>query len=164
MQDDDKVLSKPRFGWTQVRFPGVPAISASYLTSVPIDLMAFADDYFSGKDAEMVLDSEGDYWEISCAGNKIDFRNCDELEYSVSIDEHYMRNLAQGAFDDIRENLFDWLVWECDADDIPAEYIDLLCGYLSKIYAHLYPGSAICPDFKQEASATISLYLHKSRA
>lgn len=159
MEQQQTVIQKPWCGWSKVTFPGLPPFTASYLTLVHIDLMYFINDYFETFEGEMTIDSEGDVWNIYFADGEIDVQQNDVLTYSLAVDEPYMRELARNTYKDIVSNLYAWLVWDKEPDEIEDEDVDVLCDCLTKTYSNGYPNSNDIPNIKamiEEAIASNS--------
>ena len=111
------MLSKPRYGWTNVtigEFQG----RASYLTDVPMDcLISFINSFKYGIPASVFFDEEGSTFTLvtESYNNTYIISEREDTEL-ININKRFL-DLAKELIKDIEDNLEDWVFWEDYYDD-----------------------------------------------
>lgn len=108
------MLTKPKYGWTDLTLNNENYYRASYLTDVPFDLLeAFNDSLQDDKEVNVEFDAEGWEYELRCneKGSKIAVDDYSDIEDSSSKKTIY--DLAKELIQDIERYFEDWIEWDC---------------------------------------------------
>ena len=143
------MLSKPKFGWSQISVSGKTIGVASYTTDVPFELLDEFYRYFKHKNNNqkanfnIIFDAEG--WEFGI------FEFSDNL-YSISSIESYnkpmvgilleelsseraIEKLCEEAVNDIKADISDWAKWNLESGSVEDEEYRRAKSKLEKLIA-----------------------------
>ena len=141
------MLSKPRFGWTNVTIGNFDG-RASYLIDVPMDcLISFINSLKYGIPASVFFDEEGTTFTLvtELYNNTYIISERENTEL-LTIDKSFL-DLAKELIKDIEDNLDNWVLWQ-DYYEESEEDLDkrrsLMNCRLEKLKELVYAKKEVC--------------------
>ena len=124
------MLGRPAIGWVHVQFGNINIGPASYVMDIPTVCLDTFIGYFSGnqKKFHLELDSEGYYIGV-VEFNETLYRVSNDVPSGLNIteidgtamgldlyasNEEILTHMAKELISDVKEDLDEWVVWECD--------------------------------------------------
>lgn len=114
------MIEKPKYGWTNIKL-NYDVYSASYLTDVPTDCLdSLINSFYTDLPFCVNFDTEGSYFTIICSPyiyDEVEVIKYENEKILITYENINFKQLCEEIYNDINDNLDDWVNWWLDEED-----------------------------------------------